>query len=252
MLLENRTTAARILAVQKDNAVRLDALGKSINQNNESHVKEMEEIKERLDALESQLAVSRKSLKNRMNQTGNTDCEDHPILNLVKNLEEKFEAQDKFNRQNNIIIRGSTFKVSDLRSRTTKFLADHFNYSGQIFNVKPLGRESNNRNNINIVAVTLESLEAKLNILRKRKVLLNRKKVIVHADLTVRERKCAYELKKFARGLQPEGIGVKFGYQKVFVNNNWYTWDRTKHSVAQWHFGQKSNDPRPYITPCVS
>lgn len=249
MLKENRASTKQILEGQRDNARRLDALELTVNENNRERILDFEEVKRRITTADVNYEESKKIFEARLGRIENSGLSNISDMK-VRKLEEKFEAQDKANRQNNIILRGFPVPLDDMREVIRKFLLDNFDYAGQIVHVKPLGRDPKNNNNVSLVAITLESLEAKLHILRNKKVLANMKTVFVQADLTDRERKCAFELRKFARSSQPGGKGIKFAYQKVFVNDKWYKWDLAENSVVEC--GSKHGGSPPANTTTVA
>lgn len=244
MLRESRASTKLILDGQRENAMRLDALEHKVYENNLERMKDFEEVKLKMTAVDVNHNESRKIFEARLEKIENSGLSNTGDMK-VRKLEEKLEAEDKANRQNNIVLKGFPVPLDDMREAIRKFLLVNFNYTGQIGQVKPLGRDPKNKNIVNLVAITLESLEAKLHILRNKKVLANMKSVFVRADLTDRERMCAAELGKFARRVQPGGKGVQFAYQKVFVKNKWFKWDVEKNSAVECEGGPKHGRTPP-------
>lgn len=184
--------------------------------------------------MESDLAHAKEFLEKRIAQLENIPClctsaQSNEVK--IKDLSAKFEAPDRATRRNNIIIRGLSMPLSDMKRATKKYLTENFNHSGPISNIKPLRREPNKNDRTNMVAVTLESWEDKSHILNQRKKPGNWGRVFIHPDRTDKERKCAFYLRQFARRIQPNGQGIRYAHQKVFVNNQWYMWDEHTDSI---------------------
>lgn len=242
MLHQNMVASQKILEGQMENAKRLDALEKVVYANNQNHIEEFEEVKLRISSVEFSHNDSMKILEDRISKVENSTFTSEEAERVAL-VEDRQEAQEKASKQNNLIIRGLALPQDEVREGAKKFLLDNFNYSGLIFNAKPLGRDPNNNNIIRVVALTLESLDDKLKILRNKRARHNLGNMSVHADLTKNERKCVSELGKFARKLRPDGKGVSFGYQKLFIGKKCYTWDIRKNAVVECSDGLKVGRP---------
>lgn len=246
MLFENKAINEKMLAVQYENSKRLESVEKAIAQIQEDRGKDtkfLECVNNRLINLEGEHKQDMSHICERLVQveTGKNSscCQEN---GTVKRLEERLEAQDRASRQNSIVIKGLPLPVMSLKSHACQFLRDKFNYVGQVSNVRALGRDSKNPEKTDFFTVTLESLEDKINVLRNKKTILeNMKSVRLRSDLTTRERKCATELGKFAKRLQPDGKGVKFAHQAVSVRGSWYKWDIERNDAVRWS-GPKSRD----------
>lgn len=234
MLQEQRTSTEKILNAQRETAARLDTLEKTVHSNRAEQIQDAQVIKTRLSDVEEQTTSNKQSSE------------------VVKELVKKLEIQDKAARQNNIVMKGLSFHVKELKGRIAEFLSEFFNYSGQIINVKPLGRDRSNNDIVNIVAVTLHSFESKLNILRNKKTLDKRSTVTIQADRTEAEREGANKLWKFAREQQPDGTGIQYTYQKIYVKGSWYKWDSYKKVVVQCNSPRKKEQVAANLSVSVT
>lgn len=244
MLNENRVLNERIWSIQSENSKRLDELEKVVACNNEIHTEGMASVNARLASIENVQTQVKVNFEARLTQVeascSSSACGD---VEIIRRLEDRLEAHERASKQNNIVIRGLSLPLTGLKDHVIKFLNDKFNYSGQVSKVKPLGKMAKNLENTDFVAVTLESFEDKLQILRSKKNLADLGTVYVQADLTEKESKCAYELRNFARNLKPDGKGIRYSYQKVFVHNAWYKWDSKKNAAVKCQSGSKFSAP---------
>lgn len=135
---------------------------------------------------------------------------------------------DRANRKKNIVLKGVSWPINELKERVENFLSEYFNISESI-SVEILHKETNNL--VSMVRVTLESLEAKMYILKNKKVLFNLRSTYVQPDLTDLERKIGFKLRDFARKNQAAGKKTIYVQHTVKVNDKWYCWDEKLKSV---------------------
>lgn len=100
----------------------------------------------------------------------------------INMLARDLEAQDKFNRKKNIIIKGLDPKSNDIRKEVDMFLSKEFNLNGVVSDAKTIGLRKQ------IVYATLTDFEAQLEILKDKRRVLTNKKIYVDSELTRAER----------------------------------------------------------------
>lgn len=229
MLQENRMLNERILSVQTNNSKRLDVLESAVFNSNEDRAKDMLSVNARLSSIEDSNSGAIRKVEERLRKIEMaTQAKPDVDVEVVKRLEDRLEAQERARKRNSIVIKGEPMAVVDLKGQVKRFLSDKFNYAGSISNVRILSRDPKNFNKTDYIAVDLESFEDKINILRSKKSIPDLGSVFVNADLTERERKVGSKLRTFARSLRPDGSGIRYSYQKVFVDGSWYKWDSNK------------------------
>lgn len=232
ILQENRVSFKKILEKQEETANRVTCLENFVKSNNGKHLEAFQKIHARLDAVEKDITQSRTDMEIRISQlttTSHSCLQNRTSQDIINNLVDKVEGLDKASRRNNIVIRGLNLSRDSAKNDISKFLSTKFNYTGSIINTRPIGKEINKT--IKSAIVTLESWEAKLAILRNKKVKFDQSTVYIQADLTAKERKTMYELRKFARSIKPKK-SITYAYQTVKINGNWYKWDERSNTVV--------------------
>lgn len=235
ILTENRNTSAKILAMQTETTERLVRLENSAKLRDEQHKEDFDGIRLRLDAVEKEAIVSKAELSNKIHQIsslGHSDSVNVNTQKVINVMADRLEAQDKFNRKNNIEISGLEMKTELMMDVSRNFLREKFNYSGLVSNIRPSGKVVNGQ--VKTVVVTLESWEAKMNILRTKKDVLNKTNVYIQPDFTEKEKKIRFDLRVFVRNFQAPIKKIIYSYQKVSINGTWFKWDETTQGVLPW------------------
>lgn len=196
-------------AVEINNKVQRDAL---------------EDVRMRINAMETDLAQVKNDLENRIAQFESKACPGTCSQSNeleIKRLSAKLETLDRANRKNNISIMGLSIPLSDMKGKTKKYLTENCKYS-----------ELNKNGSTNKGAVTLESWEDKMHILKHRKQSANSGGVFIQPDRTDKERNCVFKLRQFTRIIQRNRKGIMYDHHKVCVNNHWYKWDKHTDSIT--------------------
>lgn len=142
-------------------------------------------------------------------------------MELTANVNRALETMDQLERRNiklNLVIRGLSQDNVSIEERAKNLLAEKFNIQEGITSVKSVDNGSK-------AIVTVNSWNTKLSILKRKKDILANTRIFIDPDLTQREQRIAAELRRIAREKKLEGPQVRLSYQRIRIDEQWYTWD---------------------------
>lgn len=182
--------------------------------------REMKEMESRLEIIEKEKEESWKNKAVSQDKMGDTDT-----MRVAEDFRERWETKkdlteikrrlrekEKWERRNNIVIKGLEKKEKGMEEIAIEFLKNEFGLKkgvGKIIIVRKSKKE--------IALVELKDWEAKQKIMREKSKLGERKIYIDH-DLTKEERKVQRMIVERAREERVKGRKVKVGYRKLIID----------------------------------
>lgn len=140
----------------------------------------------------------------------------------VKNLEGREEMEDKRRRKNNIIV---TEKVEEQIIEKPEL---HFQKLISTITKEEINIEDiiilvpKNKQGLRVTKIRLTNFNDKMKIMRN-KGILKGKKIYIDDDLTKNEGEIQKKLRTRAKEEKEKGKKVKVGYNKIFIDNKWYS-----------------------------
>ncbi|KAK4881105.1 hypothetical protein RN001_004424 [Aquatica leii] len=132
----------------------------------------------------------------------------------VRNLEAKFEEQNRDKKKLNIVIKGIQVQDALVREKVEEVLQEKISVKPEIREVFRVGKVEASK----IIVVTIETWQNKIEIIKKKKTLKGTN-IRIENDLTVKEREIQTYIKAFAEKARNEGKRAKIvRYQKLIVD----------------------------------
>lgn len=151
------------------------------------------------------------------------------IPEAMSEREFKWELVERENRKKNLIIRGIRSVGRGIKEEVKEIIRRYMGIEIYIGKVRVVGGGT---------VLELESFENKLEIL-KRRSRLKGIDIWLEDDLTAREKQVQEWLNKIVIEERGNGLEAKLGYQKIFVDGNWYEWNDREGRVKGVNFRGK-------------
>lgn len=156
----------------------------------------------------------------------------------MKELERKVENMEKHQKKQNIIIKGYEFKDNEGGAEVARFISEKLEVEVKIKDVQKLKVKQGNPP---MTIVKVDSWEEKEKIMKNKGKLKGTSYFVDH-DLTQTEEKIQKELRDKAREEKGKGRTAKVGYQKIFMGNTWWKWNRNTEELEV--MGGNSYNPK--------
>lgn len=105
-------------------------------------------------------------------------------------------------------------------------MEENFGVKAKLEKIRIQGKEEKR-----VIIARLSQWEDKVEIMRKKKNLGDRKIYINH-DLTIEERMMQRKLSDIAKEKKQKNNRVKIGYRKLCINGNWKSWEDIKQRLS--------------------
>ncbi|XP_046589873.1 uncharacterized protein LOC124293349 [Neodiprion lecontei] len=148
--------------------------------------------------------------------------------------EKNWEAQEKWERRNNVMIRGLEVDVGGRADRLAERLLAEV--TGELINIKEVQVFQEGRNRA--LLVKLGDWVTKRKVMDGKSVLKGRK-VFIDDDLTKREKEIQIEITKRATEARASGMRVKIGYMKLWVGDSMYVWSEEEKGLKEVRTGRR-------------
>ncbi|XP_068990365.1 golgin subfamily A member 6-like protein 22 [Neodiprion pinetum] len=148
--------------------------------------------------------------------------------------EKNWEAQEKWERRNNVMIRGLEVDVGGRADRLAERLLAEV--TGELINIKEVQVFQEGRNRA--LLVKLGDWVTKRKVMDGKSVLKGRK-VFIDDDLTKREKEIQIEITKRATEARASGMRVKIGYMKLWVEDSMYVWSEEEKGLKEVRTGRR-------------
>lgn len=140
------------------------------------------------------------------------------IARKINNVLSGFDAKERREKKLNLVIQGLEGSPHELCLAGRKLLSEKFQAQENIENITV-------STNYKTVCVTMKSWEAKLDILKRKKSILDGMPIFINSDLTPREAGIANKLRDEAKSCKADGKDVRIRHQKIKIGKRWYGWD---------------------------
>ncbi|XP_029054147.2 uncharacterized protein PF11_0207-like [Osmia bicornis bicornis] len=159
------------------------------------------------------------------------------VASRLRELERKWERKEKEERRKNIIIKGIKVKREAMKERAEEIMKQ-IGVQDAIEEVKPVGYTEGGRE-VNMVQLRLRSLEHKRIVMMKKKALRGGEERI-EEDLTWKERRIQWKIRKIAKEEREKGRNVWVDYGKIRIEGKWWRWDEETETLKdgggkEWH-----------------
>lgn len=144
----------------------------------------------------------------------------------VSEIELRLERKERRERRNNVIIRGVQLQGQTLREGVERFFVEQLDINERAVTVEKLIRKGGDVVKDDIL-VKLDSLEAKKNIMTRKKQLKGTN-IYIDDDWTKTEKEIQRRIREAARNEEEKGNRVRTGYMKIAVNGKWSKWNETE------------------------
>lgn len=140
-------------------------------------------------------------------------------ISTIDSLERRLDFQERTIKKCNIVIKGYTRKSQDLRRDIMDFFAEKFGLHNIVTEVTELSH-----NPAKPVIVKLHSVDCKKQVLESKNKLVGTS-IFIDPDLTKKEQELYRKIRLFAKQKRDNGIQVKIGYSKIFIEGKWVRGD---------------------------
>lgn len=196
--------------------------------------REMKEMESRLEIIEKEKEESWKNKAVSQDKMGDTDtmrvAEDfRERWETKKNLTEikrRLREKEKWERRNNIVIKGLEKKEKGMEEIEIEFLKNEFGLKEGVGKIIIVGKSKKE-----IALVELKDWKAKQKIMIEKNKLGERKIYIDH-DLTKKERKVQRMIIERAREERVKGRKVKVGYRKLIIDGTQFIWNEEREMIV--------------------
>lgn len=232
--------STQIAAASEEHEKNLDDLRFEIRKCKEESAQGYLELQQQIKALEQKLSAKEAATEARIKTLEKKLAEAHsshkdPVRNADSSrLQKKVEFLDKDIRKNDIVIYGLELQQDNLKSEIDEFFSSKFGLRNCVLEVTKIQNRANR--------TSLEqNWEAKLSIL-KQKSKLKGCDLYIDQDRTAKERKVAKNLRDISKTHRAEGHTVELGYNKIFIDNITYYWDKKTKNVKKSSRTEKSDE----------
>lgn len=146
----------------------------------------------------------------------------------IEKLEQRLESQERKSRRNNIVIKGANLQGRNLKEGIQNLIEAETGVKIRVEEVYKIGKQETQ----NIIVAKLQDFEQKIDVL-KQKYKLGNKKIYIDSDLTMDEQKVQAEIRKLARTEKQKGNVTKVGYRKMEVNGKSYVWNEQESKLEE-------------------
>lgn len=175
---------------------------------------------------------------------------------LIKDMEEKIarrmnkilvglDFKERSEKKLNLIVQGYEGSPDFICQEARQLLCQKFQAEENIVNVTV--SPSNDT-----ACVTMKNWEAKLDILKRKKSVLEGLPIFISSDLTSREARIAKKLRDAAKKSKADGKKTRLGYntQKIQIDQQWFDWDEMRECLVpvSIDFTQKKSRQRSQTT----
>lgn len=150
----------------------------------------------------------------------------------MRRLEIEEERRRREVRKRNLIIKGVKAKkegIEGIREEVEKIIRATGSVA-KIEEVKRLGKEDKERGDM--IWVRMENVEGKIEVMKGRGKLKERREWVAD-DLTEKERRIDWRIKREADRWRKEGKWVRVGYMKLWVEKKLWVWDELKDRLVE-------------------
>lgn len=138
----------------------------------------------------------------------------------------EYEMKERKNRKNSVMIRGIRTVGRRLKEEMRGVIKKYLDIDIYIKKIRPIGGG---------LVIDLYSLENKVEIM-KRRGMLKGTDIWIDDDWTERQKEVKKWLEKIAETEKKNGLEVRVGYQKIYVDGEWYEWDDEKGELKGKNF----------------
>lgn len=156
-------------------------------------------------------------------------AEKEELMKRIEKLEERQEKEEKDKRRNNIILKGINSQKGNERETVKNFLKEELKVEAEITQAYTVG----NNEQGGIILAQIGTWQNKQQIMQNKSSLKGRN-IYVEDDMTKYEREVQREIRNIAKGKRAEGKTAKVGYQKIFIDNVEYRWDKGEYGVIEY------------------
>lgn len=209
--------------------------------------RENEGLKRRLDKLEKRMEEMEKRGGGEKGEEGEEGDKGEKVEQTsikskgeIKELEERMrrlemegEKKNREERKRNIIIKGVRVKEEGMEG-LRKEIEEIVGATGaiaKIEGIRRLGKRDKERGDM--IWVRFASVGEKIEVMKGKAKIRDRREWIMD-DLTVRERRVDWFIKKEAERNRREGKKVRIGYMKIWIEGKLWIWDEIKDELREW------------------
>ena len=153
----------------------------------------------------------------------------------VQEVERKLEMKEREGKRKNVIIKG-VGREGTAMQRAKEILAI-VGIKGGIEGAKELGGGRQERKEV-MLEVRMENMEAKREVMRNKGKLRGRKERL-EDDLTWKERKMQWRLRRLGEEEEAKGKRVRVSYGKIVVDGITWFWDERREELRDWRGREK-------------
>lgn len=209
--------------------------------------RENEELRKRLDKLEKKMGEREKGgrgeerdmregdkdKKEKIEQIEIRRGEMKELEERMKRLELEEERKKREERKRNIIIKGVKLReegIVEIRKEIEE-IVETTGARAKVEGVRRIGNK--NMEGRGMVWVRFASVREKIEVMKGKAKLRDRSEWIVD-DLTEKERRIDWWIKREAERNRREGRKVRVGYMKMWIDEKLWVWDEIKEELREW------------------
>nr|XP_034174773.1 golgin subfamily A member 6-like protein 6 [Osmia lignaria] len=147
--------------------------------------------------------------------------EEDTIMEKLRELEGRWERKEKEEKRKNIIIKGVRIRREEMREKTEEIMKA-IGVQDAVQEVKAAGFGEGGKE-INMVQIKLKTVEQKRSVMMKKKVLKGREERI-EEDLTWKERRIQWKLRRIAKEEREKGKNVWVDHGRIRIEGKWWRW----------------------------
>lgn len=145
-------------------------------------------------------------------------------------MERKMERREREERRRNFIIRGAT-REGTIKQAVEEVL-EKIGAEGRVERVREL-KNGTVQGKERMIEVRMEDTEGKKEVMRRKRELRGRREKI-EDDLTWKERRMQWKLRKIGDEEERRGKRVRLGYGKVIIEGATWFWDESREVLRDW------------------
>lgn len=213
-----------------------DEEGKKTNKNKkfsknspkEDNMTDMQELKGMMKILMQDVSEIRDGQQNYMKEINELKEENKKLTERLALVEKKFEALERTERKNNIVIKGANIREDMAKAGVQEFLKTQLGVTVSIISARVIKSKYTNP----MVIAKVGDWEQKMQIM-KNKAKLKGKPIYIDDDLAPNDRKMQAEIRNIAKNERRQGKTVKVGFGKINLNGEFWIWDETAGRIVQ-------------------
>lgn len=187
-------------------------------------------FKVQITQMEKKMQDEFKTIKECMSEEMRTIKEENRNLKSKQvELEKRIENMERREKRNNIIITGLQMEgQSSIKEATETLFSELTDRKMEISDAYQIGKLK--------TVVKMATLNDKISVMKnkgKLRIKKSVKPIFLDDDMTQEDRKIQYRARQFAKENKKEGNRIKIGFQKVQINENWYTWNESNEKFEQ-------------------